>query len=267
MGLDGGVISEVERERVAHGAAWGALLGGYFASAEVAEPLVRVLREAGRASRPDAVVDLGGGTGFVLSLFAETAESEGIELVDLDVSEGQLAEARHPRVRRVSARSEAFGRSDVASSGDRLLFLSRSTLHYFGMNGLRPVLERISDNMEPGECFIHQTACFDSPEEALAMNMLYEMMGTGKWYPTVRKLVEMCLDVGFSLENVEDAPILNLDSDSLAKRYSLSPAVVADISAAMRGFDVGAGGIFEDRGDGSFVARLRYKIFVCRKEG
>ena len=256
---------EVSRESQAHGAGWGSLHGGYFSSAEVAAPLVAKIVDAARASTPGVVVDLGGGTGFVLSRFAEAlGDVGGIELVDLDMAEEQLEAVADPRIRGARGSLAGFSRSDIADAEKRFMFISRSTLHYQGMGGAREAIAHVASQMRDGEFFIHQTACFDEPEDALAMNMVYQMMGTGKWYPTTRALVEMLLESGFSLESVDDAPVLELTSASLGKRYGFSVEHTKAIVESMREFDVGVNGIFEGTEEG-FVARLFYKIFVCRK--
>ncbi len=256
---------EVSRESQSHGAGWASLHGGYFSSAEVAAPFVDKILDAACGAEPDVVVDLGGGTGFVLSRFADTiGDVGGIDLVDLDLAEEQLEAVADPRIRRARGSLAGFSRADIADPEQLFMFITRSTLHYLGMGGARNAISHVVSQMRSGEFFIQQTACFDEPEDALAMNMVYQMMGTGKWYPTTRALVGMLLESGFSLESVDDAPVLELTSASLGKRYGFSEAHARAIVESMREFDVGVNGIFEETEEG-FVARLFYKIFVCRK--
>jgi len=261
-----GGFDEVSREGDVHGGAWGALHGGYFSSAEVAGPFVDRAVDAARTSHPEVVVDLGGGTGFLLSRFAEAAgEDFHGELVDLDLSEKQLSAVSASGIRTVCGSLTDFRRGDLGDASSRFMFLSRSTFHYQGMKGLKPMLAHVASQVDTGEYFIHQTACFESVEDALAMNMLYEMMGTGNWYPTVRKLVEVTLDCGFQLISVDDAPTLELTSESLSRRYGFSDERGAEIVGAMERFDIGSNGVFEATGANSFLGRLFYKIFVCAK--
>jgi hypothetical protein len=62
--------------------------------------------------------------------------------------------------------------------------MMRSVLHYFGKDGLRPVLRHLRAQAKPGEYFIHQTASFERVRDANCLNNLYAMMRTQKWYPT-----------------------------------------------------------------------------------
>ncbi|HRT06650.1 MAG TPA: hypothetical protein P5204_13225, partial [Kiritimatiellia bacterium] len=54
-------------EQAVHGSSWGRVHGGYFSDTEVARPLVAAVRDVARETRPDRIVDLGGGTGFLLA--------------------------------------------------------------------------------------------------------------------------------------------------------------------------------------------------------
>jgi len=59
--------AQIDREKDVHGVRWNEVHEGYFSDPAVAAPLVRKIREIVRRSRPDCIVDLGGGTGMMLS--------------------------------------------------------------------------------------------------------------------------------------------------------------------------------------------------------
>ena len=74
-------------EQVVHGASWGRVHGGYFSDPAVARPLVAAAREVWAAAQPEVIVDLGGGTGFLLSQLREAGVGGDAALVNLDCSE------------------------------------------------------------------------------------------------------------------------------------------------------------------------------------
>jgi len=111
--------------------------------------------------------DLGGGTGFILNLLIERGFTEDILFVDLDMSRKQLNSLANTEIVPVEGSITAFRRTDLTDNVNRrILFISRSSLHYMGLHGLRQALTHIRGEMRYGEIFVHQTACFDSPEDA-----------------------------------------------------------------------------------------------------
>ena len=68
------------REQIVHGASWAQVHGGYFSDPEVARPLVEAVGNVWDEARPDGVVDLGGGTGFMLGQI-RAAACVGIQII------------------------------------------------------------------------------------------------------------------------------------------------------------------------------------------
>ncbi len=126
----------------------------------------------------DVVVDLGGGTGFLLSQLAACGAVGGATLVNVDCSAAQLALAGGKGIRHVHASIGEFQRAHLAGLGKRFFYLMRSVLHYFGQDGLSPVLQHLRDQTVEGEFFLHQSASFDDEQEAACLNALYRHMHT-----------------------------------------------------------------------------------------
>ena len=82
--------------------------------------------------------------------------------------------------------------------------MSRSTLHYFGLSGIDPLLKHLRDQFLPGEFFVHQSACFSRQGDADLMNLLYERMGTGKWFFTKYVLLARLEKAGFAVLTAYD---------------------------------------------------------------
>ena len=179
-------------EKVVHGQRWGELHGGYFSNHSIARPLVETARGILARSPADVVVDLGGGTGFLLSQLA--SQGVGTALVDVDCSEPQLALTDKEGILRLCKSIMGFRRADIAARDKRLFFIMRSVLHYLGEKGLSTLLLHLRDQAEEGEFFVHQSASFDSEEEAACLNALYRHMRTHKWYPTVEDLMKRLAD-------------------------------------------------------------------------
>jgi hypothetical protein len=97
----------------------------------------------------------------------------------------------------------------------------RSVLHYFGKDGLIPVLSHIRNQAKTGEVFIHQTACFESAIEAQCINVLYREMDTPKWYPSINELRESMAITSWQVIDICSAPPLKLWSVELRQRYEL----------------------------------------------
>ena len=257
----------IDKEAAVHGQPWDALHGGYFSDPAVAGPLVETVRKAVAEYRPDVVVDLGGGTGFLLSQLA--AQGTDIKLVNVDCSHAQLAVAGQAGISCLRGSVPEFTRRDAAPEGERLLLMMRSVLHYFGQNGLSPVLGHLRSQAKDGERFVHQTACFEEKGDAACLNALYQKMGTGKWYPTIGQLRTRLADAGWRQADAgsertgtHPAPPLELTSEDLAARYGLSRDDVARIGAEMTEQFGETAGVFELRPDG-FTAWLHYRICAC----
>ena len=249
-------------ETALHGRAWGQVHGGYFSDPAVARPLVATAREVWAAAQPEVIVDLGGGTGFLLSQLREAGLGGDAALVNLDCSEAQIAVADMAGVASVCGSLAAFRREAVVPAGRKALFLMRSALHYAGESGLTPVLRHIRTQMAAGEFWVHQTACFERPEEADCLNALYRKMRTGKWYPTIADLKGRLDAAGWMTVDVRPAPTLQLDSAELGLRYGLDEAGLRTLAGEMAAEFGGNNEVFR-LWPGGFQADLHYRIFVC----
>jgi SAM-dependent methyltransferase len=253
----------VGREAAIQGSRWQSLHRGYFSSRAIAEPLVDAAAAILAADRPDVVADLGGGTGEVLHEIARRCPKMPIRLVNVDLSARQLAEIHDHRIESLEASVEAVRRDDLRVGDGRLMLLMRSVLHYFGADGLRPVLRQIRAQLKATEAFVHQTACFLDAPDARCANRLYELMRTDKWYPSQAELEEILHQTGWTVEAVRFTPPLALESADLAERYQLSAGDVADIRRRMSAEFGNAPEVFHAKDDG-FIAWLHYAILVCR---
>ena len=250
-------------EQAVHGSTWGQMHGGYFSDPEVARPLVEAVREIWAAARPDRIVDLGGGTGFLLSQLRRAGLDKGALLVDLDGSEPQLAEAAKAGLECVRSSVGAFRRAAVAPAGVRVLWLMRSVLHYAGETGLDPLLRHLRAQAAPGEFWVHQTACFERAEDAACLNALYRQLRTGKWYPTVAGLRQRLAAQGWTVMEERPAATLVLDSDELGLRYATDAAGLQAIGQALSAEFGEPNDVFRFTPAG-FQSDLRYRTFICR---
>lgn len=256
------MIDPVGRETSSHGKNWNTLHDGYFSDPCVAAPLVQEIRNAILASKSEVIVDLGGGTGFLLRELIRSNAVSGIQLVNLDVSPKQLALASDERIRTIQRSLTDFVRADAGNLNQRILFIMRSVLHYYGQQGLAPLLPHLRAQMRSGELFVHQTACSDQQADADCLNLLYERMQTGKWYPMTGQFVQLLEKSGWSVRSTSPAPVLLVTSRDLGKRYGVSPdRLVAIRSEIVQSFGEKRG-VFEITPDG-FRAFLHYKLFTC----
>jgi len=255
----------VKREMKIHGQRWESFHHRYFSDPEVAEPLTAATLSAVDATRPDVIADLGGGTGFLLRELLRRHPLEGVRLVDVDVSDRQLSACNDGRIERLAASASTVARQDLVAEDQRLLLVARSLLHYFGCDGLLPLLRHLRSQLHEGELFVHQSACFKDSEDAARLNRVYEMMKTEKWYFTVDELEAALKEAGFSLSEVRAAPPLQLDSCDLAERYGLGAEEVASIREKVGQKFGERPGVFTTSGKG-FTAWLHYSIFTCRAE-
>ncbi len=249
-------------EKVVHGRRWGALHGGYFSDPTIARPLVETAKGILAKSPTDVVVDLGGGTGFLLSQLASTGVVADAALVNVDCSEAQLALIDEEGISSVRTPIGDFRRGDVAAEDKRFFFMMRSVLHYFGEKGLSPLLRHLRDQAEIGEFFVHQSASFDTEEEAACLNALYRHMRTCKWYPTVNDLKRRLADSGWRVTATIPAPSLPLTSDDLGLRYALNTTDIACIRDMMAGAFGEMNSVFQLTPSG-FDANLHYRIYTC----
>ncbi len=246
-----------------HGSEWDSWNDGYFSSPLVATPFLAKIHESFSLSRPDVIVDLGGGTGFLLSELAKDLPQTNIRLVNLDCSDAQLAVAQTRGIHCVHSSLGDFRRNYIDKETKRFLFLMRSVLHYFGHVGLKPLLRHLRAQAKEGEFFIHQTASFENEEEADCINLLYKKMRTIKWYPTIREFCQYLEDTGWSVSSVSPSPALAVTSEDLARRYLLKDHEIKGIrndimkrhGERMKVLRIGENG---------FCAYLHYRIYLCR---
>ncbi len=254
--------AHIAREQEVHGARWERVHDGYFSDPAVAAPLVRSIRQAARASKPDTIVDLGGGTGALLSLLRAAGAAPGASMINLDDSPRQLRAARSRRFSCLRRSVDSFSRRDLGPEAGRCLFVMRSVLHYFGCAGLRRVLRHLRAQARPGEFFVHQTASFRRRRDAEVLNALYRMMRTSKWYPTAAVLRKALRAAGWKVLEVRPAPPLRLNERDMAERYRLSSADVRRIRDRLSRLPRVPRNVFRAT-PGGFRALLHYHIYVC----
>jgi hypothetical protein len=252
----------IGKERAVHGRRWHTLHGGYFSDPMIARPLIQAAIGILAEFPADVIIDLGGGTGFLLSqLRLHYARSDTL-LVNIDCSEDQIVLSDKGDTTSLCTGIDSFKRGDVASRGSRVFFIMRSVLHYFGEDGSQPLLRHLRSQAEPGEFFVHQTASFDNEEEAVCLNALYRHMRIHKWYPTVNDLRKRLLDAGWLVRDTAFAPSLRLTSDDLGLRYELDANDIARIRKMMWEEFGKTRGVFKLM-PGGFRAKLHYRIYSC----
>ena len=255
------MTDHIQREANVHGEEWNSLHGGYFSDPAIAASLLQTVQELVETSGVDTVVDLGGGTGTLLSLLRDQLQSAKVRLVNIDDSEIQLDVARKSDLTCIKKSVDSFTRDELDT--DRVLFMMRSVLHYVGKEGLEDVLRHIRAQAAPGEFFVHQTASFKRQQDADCLNELYRMMGTSKWYPTVDYLKECLVEEGWQVGEVRPAPALPLTSEELMNRYGVSAEKMEDIRVSLKKHDVP--GTVLDMRDNNFTAHLHYAIYTVNR--
>ncbi len=250
------------RQETVFGPRWSRIHGGYFADPAVAAPLVGQVLDVAARDRPDVLIDLGGGTGFLLSRLRAAGLPAGTNLLVLDDSPDQLALARAAGINGVQGSVDSFERSTVVPEGARGLFVMRSVLHYFGPAGLRPVLRHLRRQIRPGEWFVHQTASFQHRRDADCLNELYRLMRSPKWYPDVAFLREGLEAEGWRVADLAPVPPLPLTSQDLAERYHLTPGDLQRILERLPTDPAVPPSVFAKTPD-AFCAHLHYHLFIC----
>lgn len=253
----------VEHEQHVHGARWAAVDDGYFVSPEVARPLVDATLDAVAQSRPAAVVDLGGGTGFILERLIDSGIDANIKLVDLDDSAAQLEEIHDGRITRLKASIPAFHREHLGIGDGGLVFITRSTLHYANVMGQRPWLHHIRGEMRPGEFFIHQTLDAPDADQALVANLFLEHGRQGKWV-CARAVMRRILDeANLPVESESQARTLTFPERDLVDRYKLSAAEIQDLKSDLAQYTDKYPELVELTANGLNM-HFPYRIYTCR---
>lgn len=247
-------------EKIVHGQQWGKLHDGYFSDPSIAQPLIETAKEILTKSPADVVVDLGGGTGFLLNQLASHGIATNVSLVDIDCSGAQLDLIDKNSISSLCTSIGGFRRSAIATG--RCFFLMRSVLHYFGENGVTPLLRHLRDQAKEGEFFLHQSASFDNEDETACLNALYRHMRTHKWYPTINDLKRRLADSDWRVTATTPAPSLLMTSDDLGRRYALDTNDLVSIRDSMTKAFGEMSSVFRITPSG-FHANLHYQIYTC----
>jgi hypothetical protein len=152
--------------------------------------------------------------------------------------------------------------SGEGGEGGTLLFIMRSVLHYFGRGGIGDTLSHIRRQMRPGECFIHQSACFQTDAHTVLLNELYRSSGIDKWFPAVNELNEVLCANGFTQVSVEEAMSLPVTSRDYAERYGLYDDKITETGQSIKAKYGEIPGVFETGGGSGFTFYLHYRIFT-----
>ncbi|KWT91882.1 class I SAM-dependent methyltransferase [Candidatus Magnetominusculus xianensis] len=249
------------------GKLWDSIHGGYFSNKEVADHMVSAaLSRINPLSPPAAIADLGGGTGFVLKELAARLNTLQIRLINIDTSSSQLSVSAAGQICTIHCPVEGITRETLLSENGTLLFIMRFVLHYFGRDGIENALLHIRRQMRPGECFIHQTACFEATAHAALLNELFRSAGLDKWFPSVHELSGILSASGFTQALIKDMPALPVTSRDFAERYDISDKKLLEIDQNIRaryGDVPGVPGVFESNGR-EFTFYLHCRIFISK---
>ncbi|MBF0556666.1 MAG: class I SAM-dependent methyltransferase [Nitrospirae bacterium] len=244
------------------GKLWDGIHGGYFSNKDAAAPLVlTVLSRINPLSPPAAVADLGGGTGFILKEIAQQLNDPSIRLINIDMSGSQLSESRAGQILTIHCPIEAVKRETLLPQNGTLLFIMRSVLHYFGSGGIGGALSHIRQQMRPGECFIHQTACFETDSHAVLLNELFRITGLNKWFPSVNELNKILSANGFIQTLDKEVAALPVSSRDFAKRYDIDDKMLMEIGQKIKARYGEIPKVFETCG-GEFTFYLHCRIFI-----
>ncbi len=257
------IDEQINREINTHGQQWNSMHDGYFSDSLIAIPFIEKISHYLSGYDAEVIVDLGGGTGFILHELIAKGSTVNMISVNLDYSTTQLEAMKKREIFRINGLISDFSRNDLVTFGKSIFFIMRSVLHYFGREGLLLVLRHIRNQALEGEMFIHQTACFESPVGARCINALYEEMGTPKWYPTISELRESMTRANWQVIDICPAPPLKLSSIELGQRYGLDFQTLEKIYCRMMEEFGEIENVFQRVPDG-FVAYLHYRICAAR---
>ncbi len=257
------ICDQISREISAHGEQWDSIHDGYFSNVTIARPFIETITKYLSESDSEVVVDLGGGTGFILRELIAKRLSKRIIPVNMDCSATQLNAIGESGICCIHRLISEFNRSDLSTFGGRIFFIMRSVLHYFGETGLIPVLQHIRDQAQTGEMFIHQTACFENLVDGQCINALYREMGTPKWFPQADELHDRMAKANWEIMDMFPGPPLKLLSAELSQRYGLDTQSLVKIRDSLVDEFGSLKNVFQPTADG-FIAYLHYHICVSR---
>jgi trans-aconitate methyltransferase len=262
--IEGGEDIKNPKENGVYGSRWNTIHNGYFSDPYVSLPLIEVITEAIQTNQPQTVVDLGGGTGFILKqLLKKQSFPKRIRLLNVDTSQLQHSENRDQQIINIQTSIDRLTRKQLQPNKNGLMLIARSILHYFGEENLKPILQHIRSILKNGEIFIHQTACFQNMTDAQCMNEIYRLMGTQKWYTTISSLKSVLDDVGFQVYDIRNASNLQLDSKDLMERYQSNPEQMTLIQKQIQQKYDQKTQIYTCS-PRHFTAWLHYNIFSCK---
>lgn len=254
---------EAKREAHVHGKLWEKAAAGYFSDKRIARDYVAAIMRAAYSSKPSAIVDLGGGTGFIFEQLIEAGLAENVKLVVLDASESQLAMCENPRITPMKGAFQSFRRADIMEGTGSMMLICRSVLQYAGIFGQKPWLNHARSQMKPGEWFVHQSGCSDDAEAALELDVLFELMGVDKWVPHREALARLLAQAGFEVKDDFPMPPAAMISEELAVRYGVAPETLARIESGLRRTCANRPDLFK-AAPGGFTFNFPYRVFVCR---
>lgn len=256
-------MNTTSNDSVLYGDSWDSAHQGYFSDPDVAAPFIDTLEDVFKRSAPDVVADLGGGTGVVIRGLIERLGEAAAGHVIVDTSSEQLGQVCDRRIKCVHSPVEKLERSMLVSGKGSLLLCMRSLLHYFGKDGLRPILKHLRSLLEEGEYLVHQTVCFAEKEEGIIANELYDFMGTGKWFTSLEELTRALNEEQFEVMDFQRAPSLVIRKSELEERYNADGNSMGKLAESLRSEYGEREGLFECGAKG-FTTYLHYYIFVCK---
>ena len=254
---------EIKRESHVHGKLWAKVGAGYFSDKHMAKDYVAAIMRVARRYNPSAIVDLGGGTGFISEQLIEAGLAENIKLVILDESESQLAMCRNPRITPMKGAFQSFRRADIVDETGSMMLICRSVLQYAGIFGQKPWLNHARSQMNPGEWFVHQSGCSEDIEGALELDVLFELMGVDKWVPHKEALARLLVQAGFEVTDDYFMPPLEMSSEELVVRYGVPSETLVQIGAGLRRTCANRPDLFRITPSG-FIFNFPYRVFVCK---
>jgi len=256
----------VEREIHVHGKLWDKLYAGYFSDPDLARDYVAAIMRRVGECQPSVIVDLGGGTGFILEQLVGAGIVEDIRLVNLDESDSQLAMSRQSRITPRKGSIQSLRRAEMVKDLESLMLICRSVLQYGGIFGQKPWLVHLRGQLKPGEWFVHQSGCSDDVEAALALDVLFEMLGVDKWVPSKEAFRRLLAGAQFEVAEDFPMPPLGMPSDELALRYGVAPETLAKIKADLQRTCANRPDLFQLTPSG-FTFNFPYRVFVCKAVG
>ncbi|MDP2991453.1 MAG: class I SAM-dependent methyltransferase [Kiritimatiellota bacterium] len=254
---------DVKREAHVHGKLWAKQASGFFSDPNMAKGYVAAIMRVASNDKPSAIADLGGGTGFILGQLIKTGLAENIKLVNIDESDSQLAMCKDPRITPMKGTFESFRRADIVSETGRMMLISRSVLQYGGIFNQKPWLDHVRGQLKPGEWFVHQSGCAEDAEGALALDVLFEQMGVGKWVPHKEAFARLLVQAGFEITDDFPVPAVEMVSEELAVRYGVSPDDLARIEADLRRTCSNRPDLVKFAPSG-FAFNFPYRVFLCK---